>query len=349
MIKRIFISYILPVRDESIYIERLIESIIAQEHGNIQFEIIVADGMSEDGTREKVDVIKKKCSQLIMIDNPDKIVSSGFNRALSISKGDFIVRIDGHARLGLNFLKNALNEFEFVKADCVGGTIKNISHTFIGKAISAAQRSKFGVGGVVFRGKVKKGRYVDTLAFGIYRRHVFEKIGGYDFELVRNQDDEFNYRMIQNDFKIWLHPSIKSFYYTRNTLRGLVKQYFQYGFYKIRVFQKRKGVASIRQIIPLLFVITSILSIHLKYFHHNNFPILFLGYSYSILSIIFATSEMIKSSKFRFYYLFLPICFLAMHLSYGIGSLFGLLYFIDKWGDAELRDKYFDKNNFSRI
>ena len=193
-----------------------------------------------------------------MIDNPEKIVSTGFNRALSITKGNVIIRVDGHSILGNNFTQHCLNAFEKVDAVCVGGATEHVASGFIGSSIKIAQSSIFGVGGAAFRQGLTGGEFVDTLAFGAYKRAVFEELGGYDEELVRNQDDEFNFRLIQNGGKIWLDPSINSKYFPRTSFVKLFKQYFQYGFYKIRVMQKRRGIASLRHLVPALFIIAII-------------------------------------------------------------------------------------------
>ena len=173
-----FITFIAPIRNESSFIERMIKSIINQNTNNFDFEIIVADGMSTDGTRNIINRLMKTINEIKLIDNPEKIVSTGFNRALSISRGDYIIRIDGHAELATDFLQNSLKELKTTNADCVGGPIRNISTGIIGNAIAIAQQSKFGVGGVAFRENISIGKYVDTLAFGTYKRRVFKKIGG---------------------------------------------------------------------------------------------------------------------------------------------------------------------------
>ena len=161
--------------------------------------------------------------------------------ALSIAEGDIIIRLDGHAKIKSNYIVSCLNALKRKDASCVGGVTEHISESFFGSLIVFCQSSKFGSGGVSFRSKIDKGKYVSTLAFGAYKREVFEKIGGYDEELIRNQDDEFNFRMLQSDMKIWLDPSINSYYSPRNSLVKLFKQYFGYGKYKVRVIQKRKG------------------------------------------------------------------------------------------------------------
>ena len=349
MINNPFISYILPIRNESLFIENTINSIMNQKTKALEFEIIIADGMSIDGTRDIIKRLMNTIKEIKLIDNPEKIVPTGFNRALSISKGDYIIRIDGHAELRTDFVQNSLKELNNTNADCVGGPIINIAKGIIGNSISIAQKSKFGVGGVSFREEIKNGKYVDTLAFGAYNRQVFKEIGGYDIELIRNQDDEFNFRMVQNNLKIWLHPSIKSYYHTKSSIIGLFNQYFQYGFFKIRVFQKRSGFSSYRHIIPLLFILYLICSIFSFLFIDFKIWIIVPGVLYIVVSVLFSIYETLKSSNSVLSFIFLPMCYLTLHIAYGIGSMFGIFYFMNKWGDKSVKDKYFDKDNFAKI
>ena len=152
--------------------------------------------------------------------------------------------------------------------------------------------------------------------------------------------------MLQQDLKIWLHPSIKSYYYPKSSINRLFKQYFQYGFFKIRVFQKRSGTASFRHIVPLIFIINLFYAIYSYLVTDFNIPILILGISYISISIIFSIKETLKNFDTGFSLIFLPVCFLTLHVAYGLGSFFGLFYFINKWNDKGLKDKYFNKENF---
>ncbi|MBC8308712.1 MAG: glycosyltransferase family 2 protein [Pelagibacterales bacterium] len=339
------ISYILPIRNEFGFIEKTLQSILSQNNGK-DFEILVADGMSDDGTREIIKEYQSRNRQIKLIDNPEKIVSTGFNRALSITKGNVIIRVDGHSILGNNFTQHCLNAFEKVDAVCVGGATEHVASGFIGSSIKIAQSSIFGVGGVAFRQGLTGGEFVDTLAFGAYKREVLEELGGYDEELVRNQDDEFNFRLIQNGGKIWLDPSINSKYFPRTSFVKLFKQYFQYGFYKIRVMQKRRGIASLRHLVPALFII-AIITVLIYSLYGITIPAILLGASYTALMIISIFIELLKTPKNILSIFLLPITFFILHFSYGIGFLSGMIYFFNKWNDTNLIDSHFNRDTFN--
>jgi hypothetical protein len=286
----------------------------------------------------------KTVNEIRLIDNPEKIVPTGFNRALSISRGDYIIRIDGHAELATDFLQNCLQVIKKTNSDCVGGPTNHYSNTIIGNHISIAQSSKFGAGGASFRTGIRNGRFVDTLAFGAYKRDVFSRNGGYDEELVRNQDEELNYRLIQNGGKIWIDPSIKSTYYVRDSILKLFKQYYYYGFYKVRVIQKVKALISWRHLVPMLFVFGMFFSTWMNYSYKINWPLfILLGIYFSINTIFSIYESMRKNYKPM---ILLPLIYFSMHLSYGIGFIVGVFYFINKWGNIDLVNSHFDKQKF---
>jgi len=342
------ITIILPIRNEAKYIKQTLEPILYQKDIEQEIQILIVDGMSTDGARDIIINYQKDHLNIHLIDNPEKIVSTGFNRALNESKGDIIIRVDGHCEIALDYIQKCLECLEKINADCVGGSTEHVASGLVGKSIKLAQSSFFGVGGVSFRKKVEKGKYVDTLAFGAYKRKVFDQLGGYDEELVRNQDDEFNFRMIQNDGKIWLDPSIKSTYTQRNSFMGLFKQYFQYGFYKVRVMQKRRGIASWRHVVPGLFVLGLLTSISIFIIYGINTPILSLCLPYLSFSIFATILELFKSPFNLLSVLMLPLTFYTLHISYGLGILLGLVYFWDKWGDIKIKDDHFDRERFTK-
>jgi succinoglycan biosynthesis protein ExoA len=341
------ISLILPIRNEVQSIEKTLQSIFSQTIDG-DFEIIIADGNSSDGTREILKNLQINNPNIILIDNPEKIVSTGFNRALNESKGGIIIRVDGHCEIAPDYIQKCLECLEKINADCVGGATEHVASGLVGKSIKLAQSSFFGVGGVSFRKKAEEGEFVDTLAFGAYKREVFDQLGGYDEELVRNQDDEFNLRLIQNGGKIWLDPSIKSSYYPRDSFTKLFKQYFQYGLYKIRVMQKRRGIASWRHVVPGLFVLGLLTSLSIYFIYGNNIPILSLCLPYLSFSLFATILELIKSPFNLLSVMMLPLAFYILHISYGLGFLLGLVYFWDKWGDIKIKDDHFDRELFTK-
>jgi len=158
---------------------------------------------------------------------------------------------------------------------------------------------------------------------------------------VRNQDDEFNFRLIQNGGKIWLDPSIKSSYTPRNSFIGLFKQYFQYGFYKVRVMQKRRGFASWRHLVPGLFVSSILLSFFIYFLNGNLFSFKLIFIPYIVISLGFTVIAFFKSPNKILSVFLLPFTFFILHFSYGLGFLSGLVWFWNKWGDTEVKDSHF--------
>ena len=337
----------MPIRNEIDYIDIVLDAIVKQDYGLANYEVLIADGLSDDGTYDIIRYYQKKYDNIKLILNNQKIVPTGFNKALSIAKGSIITRVDGHTIISKDFIKNSIEKLTEKDCSCAGGSIENISIGNISHSINIAQSSKFGVGGVAFRQRNLKGKFVDTLAFGSYKREIFDQIGGYDEELVRNQDDEFNFRLIQHGERIWLDPSIKSKYYNRSNYTMLFFQYFYYGFYKIRVFQKRRSFSSYRHLIPLLFILSIIVTNILAIFFENALPLKVLTIVYILFAFIFAT---IGTSRYVLnknnliiicYPILVAFSFLILHISYGMGLLFALFYFRNKWHDNELKDKSF--------
>ena len=338
------ISIILPIRNEVLFINKTLLSILSQSYSG-EIEILISDAMSTDGTREIVKDFQKRNSSIILINNLEKIVSTGFNLALSKAKGDIIFRVDGHTTIHRDYLKISVKSLTEKKCDCVGGLIHPVGESIFTKVITLATSSKFGIGNSSFHYS-KNACWNDTVYMGAYKRSVFSKVGGYDEELVRNQDDEFNFRLIQNGGKIWLDPSINSKYFPRTSFVKLFKQYFQYGFYKIRVMQKRRGIASLRHLVPALFII-AIITVLIYSLYGITIPAILLGASYTALMIISIFIELLKTPKNILSIFLLPITFFILHFSYGIGFLSGMIYFFNKWNDTNLIDSHFNRDTFN--
>ena len=247
------LTIVMPVRQEADFIERSVRAVLAQDYPG-SFEVLVADGASMDRTRSILEGLAAVDDRLTVLDNPEGIVPTGLNRALARARGQVVIRVDGHCEVTPDYARRCVDALLTSGADCAGGILHTEGGSREARAVALAQSSPLGVGGARFRTGAGSPRYVDTLAFGAYRRDVFDRIGTFDEELVRNQDDEFNLRLTQAGGRIWLDPSSCTTYWSRASVRGAFRQYFQYGAYKVRVAQKRRTLPSVRSLVPALLV-----------------------------------------------------------------------------------------------
>lgn len=248
------VTVIMPVRNEAAYIEGSVRSVAAAGAGLDALEIIVVDGMSDDGTRELALRLAAEVPGLKLLDNPERTVPYALNRGLRAAQHDLVVRVDGHAELYPDFFEECLKAMAaHPECSCVGGPIENVAEGEVSEAISAALSSPFGVGSARFRTGGAEG-YVDTLAFGMYRKADLFAVGLFDEELTRNQDDEMNFRLVKAGRPIWFTPRIRSRYYVRSSFGKLWRQFFQYGYWKVYVNRKHGTFTNLRQLAPPLFV-----------------------------------------------------------------------------------------------
>lgn len=252
------ISVVIPCRNERRHIELLMLSILAQQlDPGDELEVLVADGMSDDGTRELLRGLMQK-HPISLIDNPERIVSTGLNAAIEASRGDVVVRMDVHTVYAPDYIRECVRTLQETGADSVGGPwVARPNQDAVSEAIATAFHSPFCCGG----GKAHNAEYegeIDTVYLGCWRRDVFERVGLFDPELVRNQDDEFHFRLRRQGGRVWQSPRIQSWYTPRSSLRALFRQYMQYGYWKVAVMRKHRGLAALRQAIPALFVASAI-------------------------------------------------------------------------------------------
>lgn len=248
------ISIIVPIRNEEAFIVRCLASLVAQDYPHARLQVLVVDGMSIDGTRALVAGFTEDHDWIRLIDNPEQTAPYAMNYGLDAAAGEIIVRVDGHCELAPDYLSTAVRLLDETGAGCVGGPLVSQGDTPRAESIALAMSSPFGVGNARFR-YADKAEWVDTVAFGAYRREVFDKVGRFNPELTRNQDDEYNFRVRAAGFKIWLSPELKAIYYTRGSYRQLWRQYYQYGFWKIRVIRDHPGSVQARHLIPAGFVL----------------------------------------------------------------------------------------------
>lgn len=323
------VSILLPCRNEEKLIAKCLDSIIAQDYPKDKLEVLVVDGMSEDKTREIIMEYSEKHCFIKLLDNPNKTVPTALNIGIKKATGEIIVRMDAHSIYENNYISKCIKYLKEYDVDNVGGVCITLpgKNNLVGNSIALVLSHPLGVGNSYFRIGVKEPKYVDTVPFGCYKKEVFAKIGLFDEELIRNQDDEFNYRLIKNGGKILLVPDIVSYYYARDSLSKLWKMYFQYGYWKVRVIQKHKLPASWRHIVPVSFILSILVGAILGLF--DKYGLYLLGTIITLyLSILFFFSATISFKKGIEYFPVLPIVFATLHFAYGFGFLKGIWHFI---------------------
>lgn len=317
------VAIVLPIRNEARYIARCLEAVTAQDYPADKINVLAVDGLSSDETRSMLSDFASRDARIRLLDNPKQITSTALNLGVSLSQSEVVIIVGGHTKIAHNYVRLCIEAFKQSNADCVGGVIETVGETDMARAIALAQSSPFGVGGARFRYSTRA-EYVDTVAFGAYRRQVFERIGLFDEELVRNQDDEFNFRLTRAGGKIWLDPQIKSIYYSRGTLRRLWKQYYEYGFWKVRVIQKHGRPAALRHLVPVLFVGALGATLLLSLVTQNPLWVLLIFIPYALAALAASVWSGLRSD-WRIVP-FLPIVFFVLHTSYGAGFLVGLIH-----------------------
>jgi succinoglycan biosynthesis protein ExoA len=331
-----FVSIIMPVYNERDFLEKSLRSVLAQDYPSHRFEILIADGMSNDGTREIIHAFSEEHPNFKLVDNPGKIVPTGMNAALQHANGEVIIRVDGHCMIAKDYVYKCVQYLQTGDIDGVGGPMQTIGETPVAEVIAVAMSSIFGVGGSAFRTTTGKSMLVDSIPFPAYTKAIIQKAGLYDEELVRNQDDEYNYRLRSMGARLLLAADVQSKYYSRGSLQKLWKQYYQYGYWKVRVLQKHPLQMRPRQFVPFLLVAAIIFAFLLALFSIISFP----AFRIPIIVIIFLyvltniTASLWTASKKGWQYLpLLPIAIAIIHFSYGLGSLVGLIKFRKRWGD----------------
>ena len=324
------VTVVLPVRNEADFIERSLGAVLSQDYPADLVDIVVADGASDDGTAEIVSKLSKRHPRVRLIDNPERIVATGLNRAMSQTLGDVIVRVDGHCEIATDYISRCIDHLQS-GADGVGGPIQTVGQTPLAQVIATAMSSKFGVGDSAFRTMQGRSLLADTVPFPAYTRAIVEKAGGYDTELVRNQDDEYNYRLRKMGARILLAADVQSRYYSRSSLKSLWRQYRQYGYWKVRVLQKHPFQMSARQFIPPMFVGALAGSAAVALTTDRGWMLFAAVVTSYLAANLTAAISVVRRCRLSRPWM-LPVAFATLHLAYGTGFLHGLLRFWNRWG-----------------
>lgn len=328
------VTVVMPVRNEAAFLEKSLGSVLRQDYPRARLEVLVADGMSDDGTRERLAALQAAHPNLVVLDNPGRIVATGLNSAIRRARGEYVIRVDGHTEIAPDYVGRCVEALDRSGADNVGGKMTAEGAGRFAEAVAIATSSPFGVGGARFHYSDRE-EWVDTVYLGAWRRDVFDRIGYFDEELVRDQDDEFNYRLRAAGGRVLLSPAIKSLYTVRGTPAKLWKQYFQYGYWKVRVLQKHPRQMQPRQFVPPLFVAGLLGSGLAAAFHPMGRLALLLGAGCYAAANVAAT--LLAARGKRRLASRVSLAFATLHLSYGAGFLVGLVRFAGRWRNRGVR------------
>ena len=313
------ISIIIPVYNEEKYIERCLNSLKEQSYPKVCYEVLVIDGGSSDKT---ISLAKKYHSifDLRILNNKKRQVTYALNIGIRESKGKYIIRMDAHAEYDKDYIKNCISTLKSTGADNVGGVAQTVGLGKIGKVNAEILSSKFGVGNSNFRLDSKSG-YVDTVPFGAFKREIFDKIGLFNPELPRSEDNDFNSRIRASGGKVYLSSDIKFIYYCRESVQGLLDQDLKNGNALFLTLRKNPKAMSVRHFVPFTFLLSLVTLVPLSVISPK------VGYVLSAEMIAYLACDTyfsvfkgdVKNAPIKL------VLYPAFHLTYGAGSFLGLI------------------------
>jgi glycosyltransferase involved in cell wall biosynthesis len=319
------VSIVVPCRNEEAFIGRCLDSILASEYPQSRLEVLVVEGLSTDRSREILARYAAAHPAIRLLDNPQGSTPAALNVGIRASSGDIIIRMDAHVLYPPDYIRRLVDGLRESGADNVGGVLETMpaEDTPIAKAIAIGLSHRFGVGNSHFRTGTRDRREVDTVPFGCFRREVFERNGLFDEELIRNQDDEFNFRLITRGGKVLLLPDVFCRYFARRSLGALSRMYYQYGYFKPLVARKVRRVMTVRQLIPALLVATLAVGAGLSPWlpaARAILAVVALSYAFLVLSFSLAAARKHGPSCGAL----LAAVFPVLHFSYGAGFILGI-------------------------
>ena len=334
------VSVIVPCRNERAHIESFCGDVLGQVLApQWTLEVLVADGRSDDGTREWLQEFAAREPRLRVLDNPQRIVSTGLNRAIDAARGEVVVRMDVHTEYAPDYIAQCIATLEASGASSVGGAWRPRGEGWPAAAIARAFASRFGSGGAASR-RVEYTGEVDTVYLGAWQRAELQRLGGFDEQLVRNQDDELALRIVRGGGQVWQSAAIRSWYTPRASFAALFRQFFQYGYWKVPVIRKHRLPASPRHLAPVLFVLVlAALALAALFWPAARAGLVALLTVYALAALGNA-APLASPWRVPRQWLGIAWAFVCMHLGYGLGfarALFELAVLRRAPGEAATR------------
>lgn len=324
------VSVIVPCYNEQTTIRLLLEAVYSQSYPLEQMEVVIADGMSTDRTREEIANFQLTHPELPIriVDNPDRVIPAALNRAIRAAQGEFLVRLDAHSAPKSDYIARCVEALKAGRGENVGGVwkIRPGGIGWIADSIAYAASHPLGVGDANYR-VGGQAQLVDTVPFGAFRRSLVEQIGGFDETLLTNEDYEFNARVRKSGHSVWFDPEIESTYFARSTLKALSRQYWRYGYWKARMLLRHPETFRWRQLAGVFVLSWVLLGILALWFPIAGLLLFIEAVIYGFaLGITGLHAAWLKRNTFML--LGVPLAIAVMHFSWGSGFLWSLITFV---------------------
>jgi glycosyltransferase involved in cell wall biosynthesis len=324
------ISVVIPMRNEEHYIGPCLDSLLHQTCSLDDYEIVVVDGRSTDGSMDVVREFQKNYGNIRVLDNPAGIVPTAMNLGIASARGDLIIRADAHSTYPAHYIATCVETLEETGAHNVGGPVTTVpaNHTFQARLVAAVLSNRFGVGDSRFRTSTTSG-YVDTVPFGAFRREVLDRIGYFNEELGRNEDNDLNARIWQSGGKVYMTPKLALNYFPAGTFRRFLRNNYKSSEWHLYTLYRNPGAMGLRHLVPALFVLTIAILLTLSFTSRTALLMLSLILGiYLLASLFFAVRDSKDASPSLV--MAMPFAFFGLHLTYGLATLAGFRFLIKK-------------------
>jgi GT2 family glycosyltransferase len=317
------VSIVIPMLNEIDAVERCIRSIWEQDYPQERLEIVVVDGLSTDGSREKVRALMQIRDNIRLLDNPVARTPVSLNIGARSSRGDVVIILGAHTRLKADFIRQNIACMQAMDVPCTGGTQINTGVTFLQQAIGYAMGSRFGIPSAPYR-FFRKPRFVDTVVYAAYKRELFEQVGYFDEELHISEDAEFNWRIRQAGHRIYFSPDIVSYYYPRKNLRLLARQFLNYGILRVNVVKKHWDAVKLLHLLPPLFLIISLILAATVFIWPASVKVLAAIWALYLVYVMLAGVITAQQQRCYRHLVLLPLIFMVMQLCWAAGFMIGI-------------------------
>lgn len=327
------ISIIIPVRNEERHLEKAVESVVAQQYLGAT-EIILAIGPSVDKTMEVAESLKKRFPNLVVLENPKGLTTTGLNLAIAASSGSVIVRVDAHSELGEGYLAKGVEILERTDSVLLGGIMRARGKTPLQKAVAYGYSSRLGLGGGSYHLGGKEGE-AESAYLGIFRAEALKAVGGYDEKIIRGEDWDLAQRLRAAGGKVYFSPELVVDYWPRSNLQALAWQFYSTGVWRGELTRRAPSKASLRYFIPpiALLVLADLIFLSVSGYVDYRLVIIPIASYLALLALGAATARNLGLLDRAAVLIALPV----MHLSWASGFWVGLAFGAGKIVDSGKR------------